>query len=76
MIFGLVALYKLPLQQGVIIEKAHKTLCWFVLVGWAIYPIGYMVGSSEGQLASLMVLLTWMFEFLILVMQLTKLTFA
>ena len=20
--------------------------CWFVLVGWAIYPIGYMAGTS------------------------------
>ena len=25
--------------------SAHKTLCWFVLVGWAIYPIGYMAGT-------------------------------
>ena len=24
---------------------AHKTLCWFVLVGWAIYPLGYMAGT-------------------------------
>jgi sensory rhodopsin len=21
-------------------------LCWFVLVGWAIYPIGYMAGTE------------------------------
>ena len=21
-------------------------LCWFVLVGWAIYPIGYMAGTT------------------------------
>ena len=26
-------------------KLAHKTLCWFVLVGWAIYPIGYMAGT-------------------------------
>jgi len=25
--------------------QAHKLLCWFVLVGWAIYPIGYMAGT-------------------------------
>ncbi|MGY8948181.1 MAG: bacteriorhodopsin, partial [Flavobacteriales bacterium] len=25
------------------------TLCWFVLVGWAIYPIGYMAGTADGQ---------------------------
>ncbi|MEN8745930.1 MAG: bacteriorhodopsin, partial [Polaribacter sp.] len=25
--------------------QAHKALCWFVLVGWAIYPLGYMAGT-------------------------------
>ena len=25
---------------------AHKILCWFVLVGWAIYPLGYMMGTT------------------------------
>ncbi|MSP84780.1 MAG: rhodopsin, partial [Flavobacteriaceae bacterium] len=20
--------------------------CWFVLVGWAIYPLGYMLGTT------------------------------
>jgi hypothetical protein len=25
---------------------AHKILCWFVLVGWAIYPLGYMLGTD------------------------------
>jgi hypothetical protein len=24
---------------------AHKIL-WFVLVGWAIYPLGYMLGTD------------------------------
>jgi hypothetical protein len=24
---------------------AHK-ICWFVLVGWAIYPLGYMLGTD------------------------------
>jgi len=31
---------KLAQSAGGSVEKAHKTLCWFVLVGWAIYPIG------------------------------------
>ena len=29
---------KLAQAAGGSVEKAHKTLCWFVLVGWAIYP--------------------------------------
>jgi bacteriorhodopsin len=24
------------------LQKAFNTLAWFILVGWAIYPIGYM----------------------------------
>ncbi len=36
---------KLAVEAGGYILKAHKTLCWFVLVGWAIYPIGYMAGT-------------------------------
>jgi bacteriorhodopsin len=36
---------KLAIKAGGSILKAHKTLCWFVLVGWAIYPIGYMAGT-------------------------------
>jgi len=40
---------KLAKAAGGAVEKAHKTLCWFVLVGWAIYPIGYMAGTAEGQ---------------------------
>ena len=28
------------------VEKAHNTLAWFVLVGWAIYPLGYMLGTE------------------------------
>jgi bacteriorhodopsin len=31
-----------------ILQKAFKTLAWFILVGWAIYPIGYM--AIEGGL--------------------------
>ncbi len=37
---------KLAEQAGGAVLKAHKTLCWFVLVGWAIYPLGYMAGTE------------------------------
>lgn len=36
---------KLAEQAGGAVLNAHKTLCWFVLVGWAIYPLGYMAGT-------------------------------
>lgn len=36
---------KLAEQAGGAVLSAHKTLCWFVLVGWAIYPLGYMAGT-------------------------------
>ncbi len=36
---------KLAVQAGGAVLKAHKSLCWFVLVGWAIYPLGYMAGT-------------------------------
>jgi bacteriorhodopsin len=36
---------KLAKQAGGSVQSAHKILCWFVLVGWAIYPIGYMAGT-------------------------------
>ncbi len=36
---------KLAVEAGGAVLKAHKTLCYFVLVGWAIYPIGYMAGT-------------------------------
>ncbi|MFC3809672.1 bacteriorhodopsin [Lacihabitans lacunae] len=29
-------------SQNATVEKGVRTLAWFVLVGWAIYPIGYM----------------------------------
>lgn len=44
--FGEVA--KLATQSGTAIAKANKTLAWFVLVGWAIYPIGYIAGTAGG----------------------------
>ena len=37
---------KLAESAGGAVLQAHKTLCWFVLVGWAIYPIGYMAGTT------------------------------
>ncbi|NER18738.1 bacteriorhodopsin-like [Spongiivirga citrea] len=36
---------KLAQEAGGAVLSAHKTLCWFVLVGWAIYPLGYMAGT-------------------------------
>ena len=36
---------KLAASAGGAVQAAHKTLCKFVLIGWAIYPIGYMAGT-------------------------------
>jgi len=36
---------KLAVEAGGAVLSAHKMLCWFVLVGWAIYPVGYMAGT-------------------------------
>jgi sensory rhodopsin len=44
--FGDVA--KLANSAGPAVAKANKTLAWFVLVGWAIYPIGYIAGTEGG----------------------------
>ena len=44
--FGEVA--KLAVNAGPSVAKAVKTLGWFVLVGWAIYPIGYIAGTAGG----------------------------
>jgi len=44
--FGEVA--KLASNAGPAVAKAVKTLGWFVLVGWAIYPIGYIAGTAGG----------------------------
>lgn len=32
------------------LQKAFGALAWFVLVGWAIYPIGYMAIETDGWL--------------------------
>jgi sensory rhodopsin len=37
-----------------ILQKAFKTLGWFVLVGWAIYPIGYMAIETDGLLRNVL----------------------
>jgi bacteriorhodopsin len=44
--FGDVA--KLAGDAGPAVQKAVKTLGWFVLVGWAIYPVGYIAGTEGG----------------------------
>ena len=44
---------KLAIAAGGDVLKSHKILCWFILVGWAIYPIGYMMGT-EGWYSSFM----------------------
>lgn len=37
---------KLANSAGGNVLAAHKILCWFVLVGWSIYPLGYMLGTD------------------------------
>jgi bacteriorhodopsin len=44
--FGEVA--KLSQTAGPSVAKATKILAWFVLVGWAIYPLGYILGTEGG----------------------------
>jgi bacteriorhodopsin len=44
--FGEVA--KLAQTAGTQVAKATKILGWFVLVGWAIYPLGYILGTPGG----------------------------
>jgi len=39
---------KLAVSAGGEVLKAHNILCWFVLVGWAIYPLGYILGTPGG----------------------------
>jgi len=36
------------------LQRAFSTLAWFVLVGWAIYPIGYMAIPESGWLAGVL----------------------
>jgi len=39
---------KLAQEAGAQVTKATKILGWFVLVGWAIYPLGYILGTPGG----------------------------
>ena len=43
------SLAKLAKSAGGSVEKAHNMLFWFVLVGWAIYPLGYMIGTADND---------------------------
>lgn len=44
--FGEVA--QLAKTAGAQVAKATRMLAWFVLVGWAIYPLGYILGTPGG----------------------------
>ena len=44
--FGEVA--TLASTAGPAVAKAVRILGWFVLVGWAIYPVGYIAGTAGG----------------------------
>jgi bacteriorhodopsin len=44
--FGEVA--QLSQTAGPQVAKATRVLAWFVLVGWAIYPLGYILGTPGG----------------------------
>lgn len=44
--FGEVA--NLAQSSSSAVSKAVGTLGWFVLVGWAIYPLGYILGTKGG----------------------------
>lgn len=36
-----------------VLQKAFNTLAWFIFVGWAIYPIGYMAIETDGLLSAI-----------------------
>ena len=40
---------KLATSAGSAVSAANTALGWFVLVGWAIYPLGYLIGTADGQ---------------------------
>ena len=56
-------LAKLAASAGGAVQSAHNTLVLFVIIGWAIYPIGYMVGTEVEcgmkPFLQLLTLLTW-----------------
>jgi bacteriorhodopsin len=51
--FGEVA--NLSKAAGEHVAKATRVLAWFVLVGWAIYPLGYILGTPGGLFGMQMV---------------------
>jgi len=44
----------LATKAGGNVLSAHNMLVKFVLIGWAIYPLGYMIGTADGQWYSFM----------------------
>ena len=44
-------LAKLAEKAGGAVQSAHNTLVLFVIIGWAIYPLGYMIGTGDGMLS-------------------------
>lgn len=40
--------FKLAQQGSETLQKAVRYLAWFVLAGWAIYPLGYIAGTEGG----------------------------
>lgn len=41
-------------SQNATLIKSFKALGWFVLVGWAIYPLGYMAIETDGLLSGIL----------------------
>ena len=50
---------KLSKASSPSVQKAVNSLLKFVVIGWAIYPIGYLVGTANGQWYSFMANLGW-----------------
>ncbi len=46
---------QLAAAAGPQVQKAVKVLFWFVLVGWAIYPLGYILGTPGGLFGTVLV---------------------
>jgi sensory rhodopsin len=40
---------KLSKASSPAVQKAINSLLLFVVIGWGIYPLGYLVGTAEGQ---------------------------
>jgi sensory rhodopsin len=45
---------KLSKGSTLSVQKAVSSLLKFVVIGWAIYPLGYMIGTADGQWYSFM----------------------